>query len=145
MLRAFSKLRQSRLLASVTKFTPYELLFGRKLVLTSRINCDRLIQTFCSYDNFVQITKHKMLKAHQWAKENIESSKEKTKIRFARSLNVKEYKVGEQVLILNETLVGVVQRNWNINIWNLMLFWNKLVSIIKSKWTVELKSFTEIN
>lgn len=86
-----------------TKYTPYELLFGRKPIVPSSIANEREIKTFYSYDDYVMQLRHNLQTAFQLAKRNLEQTKEQRKERYDRTAQNKTFDVGEEVQLLNET------------------------------------------
>lgn len=59
---------------------------------------------FYSYDDDVQRLRHNLKEAFEFARKNLELAKEKNKKIFDKTLNPKEFKVGDQVQLLNETV-----------------------------------------
>lgn len=87
---------------SSTKFTPYELLFLRKPVIPSSIANHANSKPFYSYGDYVEELKRSLQTAYQIAHDNLELTKEKTKIQVDKSTKAKEFKTGETVKLIIE-------------------------------------------
>lgn len=85
---------------SVTKFTPYELLFGRKANLPGTLQSKP--QPLYNMEDLVKDIRQKFQVSWQLAKENLEKRKQDQCQRRNEKLKSKEYKVGDLVLIFNE-------------------------------------------
>lgn len=83
-------------------YTPFELMFMRDPDVPSSIRKVIEKEPFYSYDDFVAITRHNMRKCFEIAREKLELSKIKNKEIYDKKLNVKDFVVGEQVLMLSE-------------------------------------------
>ena len=82
------------------KYTPYEVLFGRKANLPG--NLQRAPQVSYCYDNYVKEVKQKFQSVWQRAKDNLRQSKEQTVEGSKSHTFVPKYNVGEHVLVRNE-------------------------------------------
>ena len=59
---------------AATKFTPYELVFGKNATLPSNLN--KPVEYKYTYDNYLDELKFKLQRSHELAKENNISGKE---------------------------------------------------------------------
>jgi Integrase zinc binding domain len=85
-----------------TKYTPYELVYGRQAVLPTAI-----IQppTFAyTYDNFLDDLKLKLQVTRQDARDNLIARKENSKERYDKDSTNISYRVGDKVLLSDDTL-----------------------------------------
>lgn len=96
---------------SATKYTPFELVYGRLANLPGALQKAPTSPLY-NYDDFVLNTKHKMQVSHEIAKRNLIKAKEEQKERFDKhKANPIEFKVGQKVLLSNEaTKVGVSRK-----------------------------------
>lgn len=78
-----------------TNFTPYELLFGRKPYLPSSIIQEPKLHY--SYDDYIKSLQYKLNSSFKIARENIISSKCRSKIYHDRKINPKEFKKNDLV------------------------------------------------
>jgi hypothetical protein len=95
---------------SVTKFTPYELLYGR-IAKIPRI-LQQKPQLLYNYENLVHDFRQKLQVAWQQAKERLQVNKAKQCEKVNKNRNCKQYVVGDLVLVYNE------QRNKLDSLWN---------------------------
>lgn len=84
-----------------TKYTPYELVFGKQCKLPS--NIDTGTEPLYNFDNYPLELKYRLQKAWDDAKNNLVQSKIKRKKSHDSKVNAKTYKKGDQVLVKNET------------------------------------------
>lgn len=89
---------------SSTNYTPFELFYGRKVNVPSSLTKADEHGKFYSYDEYVDRLKHNMRQSFAIARKNLELSKEKNKRSFDKSLNPKEFRIGEQVQLLIEAV-----------------------------------------
>ena len=87
---------------SSTRFTPYELLFGRPSVLPSALKGPPEPQY--NYDSYVSELKGRLQTSHQQARENLIMSKGKSKERYDETARALELQVGDKVLLYDETV-----------------------------------------
>lgn len=83
-----------------TGFTPYEVLFGNKPFLPNSITSE---PTFSySYDDYVINLKQKLNATQKTARENLLTSKTKSKIYYDKKIIFQYYKINDLVYILNK-------------------------------------------
>jgi transposase InsO family protein len=87
---------------TATGYTPFELVFGRKSTLPSALMDSPSPQY--NYDDYVTELKNRLQTAHQVAKENLLSSKARSKEHFDRETERLELQVGDRVLLYDETV-----------------------------------------
>ena len=94
-----------------TKFTPFELMYGRLANLPGTLQKPPTSPLY-NYDDFLLNTKHKLKVTHEMAKENLIKVKEEQKDRFDRTkANAIKFKQGMKVLLSNEaTKLGVSKK-----------------------------------
>lgn len=83
-----------------TNFTPYELLFGHKAYLPSSIVQEPKFHY--TYDDYIKSLQHRLNTSFKIARENIVSSKSKSKEYYDRKINPKEFKENDLVYIYNK-------------------------------------------
>ena len=88
---------------TVTQFTPYELVFGRKPNLPSILTSAN--EPMNTYEDYVSELKLKLTKSFNMAHENILNHKEKNKIQYDKHVRPVSYKVGDKVLLERETFL----------------------------------------
>lgn len=86
---------------TTTKFTPYELIFGKIAKLPTAIT--KPPEFHYTYDDYVSELRHKLQISNKVARENILKSKDHSKEIYDRKLNITKFKVGEKVFLLNES------------------------------------------
>jgi transposase InsO family protein len=86
-----------------TKFEPSFLMFGRKFNLPSAFVAESEAKPFYSYDDYAKQLTHNLKQACRIAKENLEKRKIVQKQNYDKKLNEVNFKLGDQVLLLNET------------------------------------------
>ncbi|HEY0222584.1 MAG TPA: RNase H-like domain-containing protein [Lactovum miscens] len=86
---------------SSTKFSPNELLYGYKLTLPT--NLTRKPEPVYTYDNYLNELRYKLQVAHTLARENAIQSKEINKQNYDKHTKKISYKVGDKVLLANES------------------------------------------
>lgn len=87
---------------SSTKFTPYELVFGKQCNLPS--NLRSTIDPIYNFDDYAIELKYRLQKSQNDAKTNLINCKTLRKIKYDRSINPVEYKQGDLVLVKNENI-----------------------------------------
>lgn len=86
---------------SETKYTPFELVFGRHSLIPCRVS--QHIETLYNPDSYPLDLKYKLQVAIQDARNNLILSKEKRKCFYDRSMNNVSYFSGQKILLKNET------------------------------------------
>lgn len=81
----------------VTKYTPYELVFGKKAILPQTLTSSPDIRY--SYDDYHQQLKLRLNKSFEIVRQNIINNKEKSKTRYDQSARNHDYNIGDEVLI----------------------------------------------
>ena len=84
-----------------TKYTPYELVFGKKCKIPS--NLVKEIEPMYNFDDYSKELKFRLQKAHQDAHCNLVASKLKRKDKYDKNANPIVYKKGDLILVQNET------------------------------------------
>jgi hypothetical protein len=85
----------------VTKYTPFEIMFGRKVTIPSTFQSKPLTH-FSNYDDYLEKLKQNMRYSFDKIKENIEIEKEQRKKTYDRNANEKSFNIGDEILMLNE-------------------------------------------
>jgi transposase InsO family protein len=94
---------------STTKYSPHELLFGRKPKLPSSITDHPTIQY--SYDDFANDLKYKLRQCQNIAKENIQKSKLHSKQEYDKQAKVKSFSIDQMVYLKNNiTTKGISKK-----------------------------------
>lgn len=104
---------QNTTVHKTTGFTPHQLMFGTMPRLISAIHNDKPFTTAGSY---VEKMQQQLQDTWDVAKERTILSKEKTQARDAITKpkrRIEEYRVGQQIMVLTETLKGKVNRTEN--------------------------------
>ena len=83
---------------SVTKYSPYEILFGRKCNLPGELSEKG---TLYNYDDLIHVIKHRMRESHHIAQQNLQKFKEKQQERVPEK-NVVTFQVNDLVLVQNK-------------------------------------------
>lgn len=83
-----------------TKFSPFELLYGRKAKLPTSIT--KSPEVIYNYDDYTNELKARMQHSHEIARKNLLSSKEKSKEYYDKNIKQLKLKVGDKVLLRNE-------------------------------------------
>lgn len=93
-----------------TKFTPYEVLFGRKANIPGRLQAKPT--PLYNYEDLVQEMRYKFQNCHQQVREHLRKQKEKQKEYYDKERSrQRQFKVGDQVLLKIE------QRNKLDSLW----------------------------
>lgn len=87
---------------TVTKYTPYELVFGKICRLPSNLQ-GASVEPLYNFDNYPLEFKYRLQRAQADAKQNLVASKILRKECYDRNINPITYKEGDLVLIKNET------------------------------------------
>lgn len=85
-----------------TKYTPYELVFGRSCNIPSRVKQD--VEPLYNSDNYALELKYRLQNAFQDAQNNLMSSKEKRKVQYDRYTNPVTYKENDCILLKTENV-----------------------------------------
>ena len=83
-----------------TEFTPFELLYGHKVVLPSALTKDP--ELCYSYDDYYNELKSRLQHTHEIARENLVKKKEEAKTYYDRNVSDIKFKEGDKVLLSNE-------------------------------------------
>lgn len=83
-----------------TKYTPFELVFGRQSKLLCRVS--QYIEPLYNPDDYSLDLKYRLQVAHQDARKNLILSKEKRKCAYDKNINHVTYQIGQLVLVKNE-------------------------------------------
>lgn len=94
-----------------TKFTPFELIFGAEAILPSQFKNTPTISY--NYDNYANEMKTRLQKCYQLARKHILEQKEKSKTYYDRNSESLKIKIGELVLLRNETRANKFEEIWN--------------------------------
>ena len=87
---------------TATGYTPFELVFGHTSTLPSTLKDQPSPQY--SYDDYVAELKSRLQTAHQVAKENLLSSKTRSKEQYDKKTESMKLRVGDNVLLYDETV-----------------------------------------
>lgn len=87
---------------SQTKFTPFELVFGKKCVLPSNLTSGK-IDALYNFDSYPLELKYRIQTSQKEAYNNLLESKLKRKSRYDRNVNSISYKPNDLILLKNET------------------------------------------
>lgn len=85
-----------------TKYTPYELVFGKTCNLPSNLTND-VVEPLYNPDNYVLELKYRLQLAHKEVRNNLILRKTQRKLVYDRKCNPISYKPGDLILIKNET------------------------------------------
>ncbi|KAJ8708942.1 hypothetical protein PYW07_013546 [Mythimna separata] len=85
-----------------TKFTPFELVFGKRCNLPSNLNSNK-IDPLYNFDNYPLELKYRIQTSEKEARDNLIASKVNRKIRYDRNINPVTYKPNDLILVKNET------------------------------------------
>lgn len=84
-----------------TRYTPYELVFGKICNLPSNIL--NSLDPLYNFDDYPSELKYRLQNAWQDAKNNLISSKQKRKVHFDKKSKIINYKVGDLILLRNNS------------------------------------------
>lgn len=82
-----------------TKYTPYELIFGKNARLPS--NLTNRIDPLYNFDDFPLELKYRLQQARHDAKTNLEKCKLERKLRYDKSKKTVDYKIGDKIMLRN--------------------------------------------
>lgn len=85
---------------SQTKYTPYELVFGKVCNLPS--NLAEQIDPLYNFDDYPRELKYRLQRAQQDARQNLLECKSRRKISYDQKLNCVTYKPGDLILVKNQ-------------------------------------------
>lgn len=94
-----------------TKFSPFELIFGTEAILPSQFKNAPTISY--NYDNYANEMKARLQQSHQLARKHILEQKEKSKTYYDRNSEPLKIKIGDQVLLRNETRANKLEQIWS--------------------------------
>jgi len=83
-------------------FTPFELTYGHQAILPTALT--KPPKPTYSYDDYVQELRERLRATNQLAKDRLKEEKFKAKLQYDRSDNEKIFKVGDTVLLHDETV-----------------------------------------
>lgn len=95
---------------SSTKYTPYELVFGKNPNVPSSLQ--RPPVPLYNYEDYDKILKNRLQSAWQKAAINLKMAKEVSKSNYDRTTKPKEYSVGDMVLYRNHTRQNKLDQLW---------------------------------
>lgn len=85
---------------TMTKFTPYEVLFCRKANVPGQLQ--QAPTPVYNYDDMIRDVKEKLQKCHESAKVNLKQSKQHRIAQQGSKINLPDLQVGDKVLLRNE-------------------------------------------
>ena len=88
---------------SAHDFTPHELIFGQKARLPSEFETTTVEKT---YEMYLDELIFKLNDTQKMAKTRLLEAKERSKRYYDQKLNLKDYKIGEEVYLLKEPRIG---------------------------------------
>lgn len=95
---------------STTHFTPHELVYGFQASIPTSLSTNPTISY--NYDNYCTELKARLQHSHLIARQNIISSKQKSKIAYDKNTKTINFKVGDMVLLRNEARKGKLDSIW---------------------------------
>lgn len=87
---------------TATEFTPFELVYGRQAELSTALMKPPAIQY--NLDNYAHELKERLRVGNKVARENLNQEKQIAKNQYDKKVNNKMFKVGDKVLLYDETL-----------------------------------------
>jgi hypothetical protein len=87
---------------TATECTPFELVYGFKSEMPSALRGSPSVQY--NYEDYLTELKGRLQTAHEMARKNLISRKEKSKVQYDKRAEPFELKVGQQVLLYDETV-----------------------------------------
>jgi hypothetical protein len=85
-----------------TGFTPFSLMYMRDPNIPTSFKIGKNTVVY-NPDDYVKVVKHNMREAYKLARENLDKTKEITKNSYDKNLNVVNFKIGDKILVLNES------------------------------------------
>jgi len=89
-------------LHTATRFTPFELMYGHQAILQTALT--KQPKPTYSYDDYAQKLRERIRATNQLTKEHIKQKKIKSKQQYDKSIHEKLFKVGDKVLLYDETI-----------------------------------------
>ena len=86
---------------TATGFTPFELMYGHRATIPTALT--KPPKETYSYEDYAQELRERIRATNLIAKENIQQAKTQAKIQYDKTANKKEFRVGDQVLLHDET------------------------------------------
>lgn len=96
---------------NTTKFTPFELIFGFEAILPNQFKGTPTISY--NYDNYANEMKTRLQQSYQLARKHILEQKEMSKTYYDRNSKPLNIKVGDLVLVRNETRANKLEEIWS--------------------------------
>jgi len=87
---------------TATGFTFFELMYGHQVILLTTLT--KQPKSTDSYDDYAQELRERIRATNQLVKDHLKQEKIKAKQQYDKSINKKTYKVGDKVLIYDETV-----------------------------------------
>jgi len=87
---------------SATGFTSFELTYGHQAILPTALI--KPPKPTYSYDDYAQELRERLRATNQLAKDRLKEEKFKAKLQYDKSVNEKIFKVGDKVLLHDETV-----------------------------------------
>ncbi|KMQ89650.1 enzymatic polyprotein endonuclease reverse [Lasius niger] len=87
---------------TATRCTPLELVYGHQADLPTALT--KPLKPTYDYDDYAQELKERLRATNQHAKENIKEEKQKAKKHYDKTARKTKFKVGDEVLVYDETL-----------------------------------------
>lgn len=87
---------------SETKYTPFELVFGKKCILPSNFSAGK-IDPIYNFESYPFELKYRLQTSQKEARDNLISSKINRKMRYDRNTNPVLYKPNDLILLKNKT------------------------------------------
>jgi len=87
---------------TATGFTPFELTYGHQAILPTALT--KQPKPTYSYDDYAQELRKKIRATNQLAKDRLKQEKIKAKLQYDKSVNEKTFKVGDKILLRDETV-----------------------------------------
>jgi len=87
---------------SATGLTLFELTYGHQAILSTALT--KPPKPTYSYDNYAQELRERLRATNQLAKDRLKEEKFKSKLQYDKSVNEKIFKIGDKVLLHDETV-----------------------------------------
>jgi len=87
---------------TATAYTPFELIYGHRATLSAALSLSP--KPTYTYDDYAEELKQRLRATQQVAKSHINEAEIKTKIYADQDTNTKTFKIGDKVLLQDETL-----------------------------------------
>jgi hypothetical protein len=82
---------------SITRYSPYELLFGRRCNLPGEV--EQEVQPLYNYDDIVKVIKHRLQESHHIAQKNLMKFKEQQQVKTQNNEFNKDIKINDLILV----------------------------------------------